>query len=380
MPNHGMVVQAGMSDFQALDSNGTPVDSQANTADGWSVQTTGYPIADGRPKLEVTYTTEPVTARTFQRGDANGYAADTMVRVRSGSNVLMDDGGEGTDDGLGLQEGFLDGANITLPDGTASSDDNFALVKFGNVFGAGASQSPADVPVAKAWVVLTTGDDVNETTGDSDAHSTGPYSAHAMLRDWDTTTLHNQLGAVAGLQVADNDISPALSVQDGMIRGSEVWFDVTSYLEGVRQGAADYGVAIQAAGTADGWSIHFNGSNEADLRPRLVVYSGDVNVIAPGLAGDFNDDGMVDAADFTVWRNNLGTTFDLNGNGNESGTSAGMVDSDDYLLWKANFGTTAQGGGPFLADGVTGVPEPATIGLALVAMGLLWRTGRQRSK
>ena len=271
MPNHGMVVQAGLSDFQAINSEGVPTDSAANTADGWSIQTTGYPIADGRPKLEVTYTTEPIAVRTFQRGDTNGYASDTMAWVRSGPNVLTFDTGEETHDGLGLQEAFLDGANITLPDGTTNSPDDLALLKFGDVFGSGANQVATDVPVAKAWVVLTTGDDVNATTGNSTAHSSGPWAAHAVLRDWDTTTLHSDLGETAGLQVADGDISSALDVQTGMIRGAEVWFDVTSYLEGVRTGAEDYGIAIMAAGTADGWAIHFNGSDEAESRPRLVV-------------------------------------------------------------------------------------------------------------
>ena len=56
------------------------------------------------------------------------------------------------------------------------------------------------------------------------------------------------------------------------------------------------------------------------------------------LPGDYNDNGIVDAADYTVWRNNVGSDFDLSGNGNEDGTSAGVVDQADYETWKANFG------------------------------------------
>jgi autotransporter-associated beta strand protein len=55
--------------------------------------------------------------------------------------------------------------------------------------------------------------------------------------------------------------------------------------------------------------------------------------------GDFNDDGSVDAADYTIWRDNLSGTFNLNGNGNETGGSAGVVDQADYDLWRANFGS-----------------------------------------
>ena len=57
-----------------------------------------------------------------------------------------------------------------------------------------------------------------------------------MLRPWDTTSLHSSFGAVNGLQIGDGDIGPVLDSLDGFIRGAEVWFDVTAYLEGVRTG------------------------------------------------------------------------------------------------------------------------------------------------
>src|SRR5262249_20459745 len=37
-----------------------------------------------------------------------------------------------------------------------------------------------------------------------------------------------------------------------------------------------------------------------------------------GAAGDYNADGRVDALDYTVWRNNLGTNFNLAGNGDDT--------------------------------------------------------------
>ena len=94
-----------------------------------------------------------------------------------------------------------------------------------------------------------------------------------------------------------------------------------------------------------------------------------------GLPGDYNDDGFVDAADYTVWRNNLDTNFDLNGNGDETGPSMGTVDAADYIWWKDNYGNTGPGaGGGSL--GSAAVPEPGTgvlfsICVALAACG--WR-------
>ena len=66
------------------------------------------------------------------------------------------------------------------------------------------------------------------------------------------------------------------------------------------------------------------------------------------LAGDLNGDGVVDAADYVVWRKN-------------DGSQAG------YDLWCANFGRTA-GGGAGASGGIsTSVPEPASILLACMA-------------
>lgn len=80
-------------------------------------------------------------------------------------------------------------------------------------------------------------------------------------------------------------------------------------------------------------------------------------VTAGGLDGDFNDDGTVDAADYTVWRDNLGTSNTL-----PNDTTPGTVSTADYLDWNNNFGSTAGSG--------TGsaVPEPASIMLVLVGL------------
>jgi hypothetical protein len=328
-PNYGMVIQAGTNETVA---------ATANTADGWSIATTGFPYSDIRPKLEVDYTVNPVTRRVFQRG-LNAYQGDTMAIVRSGVNALIaDPDTERTEDAAALDQTFLDGVFFTKQDGTTNSPDDFALLKFTDVFGSGASQASPDVPVAKAWLVLTTG---NLSTG---AHSSGPWAAHAMLRPWDVSSLHSTFGAVNGLQVGDGDIGPALDELDGFIRGAEAWFDVTSYLEGVRGGKTDHGIAVKSGATADGWQIHANGSAVPEARPRLVVLSGDLSIVGPD-PGDFNDDGVVDGLDLLAWQRQAGGAFD----------------GADLAQWESQFGTA--GGAR-----VTAVPEPAGIvGLGLLA-------------
>jgi rhamnogalacturonan endolyase len=54
-----------------------------------------------------------------------------------------------------------------------------------------------------------------------------------------------------------------------------------------------------------------------------------------GLHGDYNGDHVVDAADYTVWRNNLGNSVVL-----PNDTTPGNVTEDDYIVWKANYGAS----------------------------------------
>ncbi|HEY4232872.1 MAG TPA: PEP-CTERM sorting domain-containing protein, partial [Lacipirellulaceae bacterium] len=54
--------------------------------------------------------------------------------------------------------------------------------------------------------------------------------------------------------------------------------------------------------------------------------------------GDYNNDHVVNAADYTIWRDHLGQTFQLQNEG--QGVTPGMVTQEDYNTWRANFGRT----------------------------------------
>jgi hypothetical protein len=82
------------------------------------------------------------------------------------------------------------------------------------------------------------------------------------------------------------------------------------------------------------------------------------------LAGDYNNDGVVSAADYTVWRNNLGgSALPFN-----ETASLGTVDQADYQAWKDNFGMTSGSGA---AAGESPVPEPTAIVLLLIGLATL---------
>jgi T5SS/PEP-CTERM-associated repeat protein len=100
--------------------------------------------------------------------------------------------------------------------------------------------------------------------------------------------------------------------------------------------------------------------------------NGVISVSGPpsNLAGDYNKNGVVDAADYVVWRNSLGQAgAGLAADGNRNN----QIDAGDYDLWRAKFGQTA-GNGSAIPSAETlsaAVPEPASIALLLSVLAAL---------
>lgn len=89
---------------------------------------------------------------------------------------------------------------------------------------------------------------------------------------------------------------------------------------------------------------------------------GDLALSLVALPGDFNRDGVVDAADYTLWRNSLGATV-TSGTGADANGDA-VVDWSDYELWKRHYGQEAS----FLVLGGRNVPEPMS---AILLIGII---------
>jgi hypothetical protein len=99
-----------------------------------------------------------------------------------------------------------------------------------------------------------------------------------------------------------------------------------------------------------------------------LTYSATVATLAVAFAGDYNGNGLVDAADYTVWRDLQGKTLDPRADGNTDG----VINLADYNIWKANFGLAA-GAGSF---GGQAVPEPV-MGVCLLPIALAWLSRRR---
>jgi hypothetical protein len=141
------------------------------------------------------------------------------------------------------------------------------------------------------------------------------------------------------------------------------FYDIGEGRSGVRidvEGAAFYAVSSTSGGYSvpvneDGtYDVTFSGGGFASFMTTANILNGQnvkVDYLASAitmLAGDFNDDGVVDAADYVVWRKNEGT-------------------QDEYNIWRTNFGRTAGGDGSAASLAAQApVPEPASTLLVLV--------------
>lgn len=103
--------------------------------------------------------------------------------------------------------------------------------------------------------------------------------------------------------------------------------------------------------TADSRRIVYLADGEVDgvFEPYVVE-----NPLFEAVPGDYNSDGLVNAADYTVWRDTSGSTSDLRADGDASG----QVGPEDYAIWAGGYG------GPGPADAGV-VPEPCAVGLWL---------------
>jgi len=165
---------------------------------------------------------------------------------------------------------------------------------------------------------------------------------------------------LSGIDFANiSDLSP-LYVMDNL---TDLWLVDTVNLDAVAldalldnlatiQGTAVEGVVYMTRADYDAFNLA-----GGDLLAAWNIEDGHhVEFVLPG---DYNGDGIVGAADYTVWRDGLGSIYA----------------QADYDVWKSHFGETIDGGS--IGSRIV-IPEPASVLLLLAAIAVAGLRGRAK--
>jgi hypothetical protein len=183
----------------------------------------------------------------------------------------------------------------------------------------------------------------------------------------------NVPGAVLVIPLDENGI-PDLEVSGGMITNMD---SITTASN--TNNASARGLALDAAGNvyttnnnSERLQVFSPGGSWKAVTNSDGTFSLDPLATLPGTAGDYNNDGIVNAADYVVWRKFLGTNTQLENEG--EGVTPGMVTAEDYATWRTNFGMVTP---PGAGSAAAAVPEPGAIVLAMIALAMF---GARRMK
>jgi hypothetical protein len=282
---------------------------------------------------------------TFRQG-VNGYASTTDTCIKSANP----DGAYG-----------LSTDTVLVADDSSLSQ---GLIRFDNLFGPAAGQVPLGADILSAKLSIVTGPLSNDDT-------LNQISLHQLNEPFNDASTWNSLGA--GVSVGAEAVATPEFTLLPNTQAEYAIFDVSDSIASFAAAAAlgqnlNNGWLINPSGT-DAWRFRSSEFEAIDDRPILsITYA--VPQLPLTLFGDYNQNGIVDAADFTVWRDKLGQSILL-----PNDSTPGTVTHADYAVWRAHFGQTVGGGA---AAGVTAlIPEPETfVMLILAAFGTRWR-GRQ---
>lgn len=244
-----------------------------------------------------------------------------------------------------------DNPPFVLVDDSASSSDTAGILQssdFGNSFGVvDIENSDSSGPLSASWTF-----DISSATGglelSIDIAAMGDFEAANDSFLFETSIDGSPFSTLLEVTV-DEDATQNYTLEDG----TSTSLDDPLLVDGVTLSNLFQTFGQSISGIGDELILRFtataDGGSEA-FAFRNVVIEG--LVAADGLAGDYNGDGTVDIADYTLWRNTLGaevaegTAADGDGNG--------LVDAADYQLWRDHFGNSSN---PPTSAQAT-VPEP----------------------
>lgn len=209
--------------------------------------------------------------------------------------------------------------------------------------------------------------------GDTQRAGAAGFRWVTLNAEVDTNAIGNGTGTVPGtttfsVTIADSGESYTIGTIDNSIIDDPNDGPVAGQDAETEQGPVDMSGRVTLT------IIDFFTSISSDINLGTVVFDNLLVTSVPStLDGDYNGDGSVDAADYTVFRDTLGDSVtpgegaDGNGNGVIDGTAAGA--GNDYQIWADNYGAAAPSG--------TAVPEPSALAAGLIAAGA-FGLGRRR--
>ena len=163
------------------------------------------------------------------------------------------------------------------------------------------------------------------------------------------------------------------------------WYEAGLQVFNISNPAAP--VLVGSFDTSVGNLDNFSGNWGVDLSMGLkrVLLSdrarGLIVVDASGvlIPGDYNQDMVVNALDYDVWRAAFGTTrSSVHDAPYADGNYDGVVNAADYVVWRDHFGQVQSGAGAGSLAGEFAVPEPASAMLLVVGMFLVGSGRRAR--
>ena len=390
------VVAAVTFDFTGIQDNG-PI-TQTSALNQYLEVTQGYDLGSG---ISVRHTTKPGSSDTGDEFNVTGFA---------GNNTTVTDAING-DDYLGFKvdpifgiEMLVDQISFELWRNGSGAAQEFAILTNLDGFTAGNELATLNLNSGDTSTHVLTGsynggqwtqDEVDvriygwdQEGGSGNTHFTAasmtasfrtissPPGSDVSLDPTGILTLNGNFFHIAGalieLDLGGDNNSDALDPEfDQLIINGAAFLEgaleVALFDEGQGVFAPDLGDLFEIVSATEGVNGQFSSIDLPTLGGGLdweVIYNSNsvqLQVVAV-LAGDYNFDGVVDAADYTVWRNSLGSTgtgLVADGDGN------GTVGPEDYTIWASSYGNTSSTS----ASSSQAIPEPTC--MLLLCLGAL---------
>lgn len=253
--------------------------------------------------------------------------------------------------------------NATVENG-ASSDGQYGAL--------GPASADPSVALPTDGVTLSNGFDgsidftVTDTTG-TDRTLTGFHFDIGAFRpdaatDW-------ELEVLAGGVVTEGSLATGTATVNAGPTQDDESIDLTGLADNI----------LDANGSVT-FRLHLTGgggdTGSAASGHHLFLDNVGVTGLTVGLPGDYNEDGVVDAGDYTVWKDALGQSIALP-NEDPAASTPGVVDAEDYSFWKSQFGASLASSDSKQSDSI---PEPSALFLISVLLGVQmtrWREARR---